>query len=50
MVVMNRKKLLGAYTNGVAANALGGLVVLVAGGLGAWKLLQVFEAVLGSVT
>ncbi len=43
LVVMNRQQLLGKYCNGPLANALGTLVVLVTTGLGAVKLLGVFE-------
>ena len=42
LVVMNRRALLGDHCNGRVANALGGLVVLTAIGLGAMKLLRVF--------
>ena len=41
LVVMNRRALLGDHCNGRVANALGGLVVLTAIGLGAMKLLRV---------
>ncbi len=41
LIVLNRKDLLGKYRNGVAANLAGGAVVLVAAGLGAYKLLDV---------
>ncbi|MFQ5495261.1 MAG: Nramp family divalent metal transporter [Phycisphaerae bacterium] len=39
LYAVNRKRLLGRHVNGLAANVLGGGVVLVAAGLGAWKLL-----------
>jgi manganese transport protein len=42
LVVVNRGDLLGRYKNGIAANLLGGAVVLVASGLGAFQLLHVF--------
>ena len=42
LVVMNRRSLLGEHCNGPVANAMGLLVVLVAIGLGAVKLLGVF--------
>jgi len=38
LIVMNRRGLLGAYRNGVAANVLGALVVTVVIGLGAYQL------------
>ena len=41
LIVLNRTDLLGKYSNGVAANLAGGAVVLVAAGLGAYKLLDV---------
>ncbi len=41
LIVLNRTDLLGKYRNGVAANLAGGAVVLVAAGLGAYKLLNV---------
>ena len=40
LFVMNRRSILGRYTNGVAANVLGAVVVLVAAGLGIYKLVQ----------
>jgi manganese transport protein len=43
LVVMNRRQLLGEYCNGVLANTLGVTVVVIATGLGAVKLLRVFE-------
>lgn len=43
LLVMNRRQLLGEYCNGLLANALGITVVVIATGLGAAKLLQVFE-------
>ncbi|MFT6274497.1 MAG: Mn2+/Fe2+ NRAMP family transporter [Halioglobus sp.] len=43
LVVMNRRQLLGEYCNGLLANTLGVTVVVVATGLGAVKLLRVFE-------
>ncbi len=42
LVVMNRSDLLGRYKNGIAANLIGGAVVLVVSGLGAFQLLRVF--------
>ncbi|GAB3288956.1 Nramp family divalent metal transporter [Parahaliea aestuarii] len=44
LVVMNQRKLLGEFTNGPLANLLGGLVVMVAFGLGAVKLMGVAGA------
>lgn len=41
LVVMNQRQLLGEFTNGPVANLLGGLVVAIAFGLGAVKLLGV---------
>ena len=41
LLVMNSRKLLGQHTNGVGANLLGAIVVAVAVGLGAVKLLDV---------
>lgn len=45
LVVMNHRDLLGEHVNGPVANALGVLVVAVAAGLGAVKLLGVAELV-----
>ncbi len=45
LVVMNQQRLLGQHTNGLAANLLGALVVLVATGLGGVKLLSVFGVI-----
>jgi manganese transport protein len=42
LIAVNSSKLLGQYKNGIAANLLGGSVVLVASGLGAFQLLRVF--------
>ncbi len=42
LIVLNRSDLLGRYKNGVVANLLGGAVVLIVTGLGAYKLLTVF--------
>lgn len=41
LVVMNRRDLLREYTNGPVTNVLGVLVVLIASGLGIFRLLQV---------
>ncbi len=41
LVVMNRSDLLGHHVNGRVGNALGGLVLLLSGFLGAWTLLKV---------
>jgi Mn2+/Fe2+ NRAMP family transporter len=41
LVVVNRKKLLGEYTNRVVANVLGAAVVLTAAALGVYKLVTV---------
>ena len=38
LVVVNRASLLGEHANGAIANLLGGLVVVVAGGLGGWRI------------
>ena len=43
LLVMNRQQLLGKYCNGLLANVLGILVVLITAGLGMVKLLGVFE-------
>lgn len=40
LFVMNRRRLLGEYRNGVAGNVLGGFVVLVATGLGVYSILS----------
>ncbi len=42
LIVLNRSDLLGKYKNGVVANLMGGAVVLIVTGLGAYKLLTVF--------
>ena len=42
LIVVNRGELLGRHKNGIAANLLGGSVVLVATGLGVFQLLRVF--------
>jgi len=42
LIILNRSDLLGRYKNGVVANLLGGAVVLIVSGLGAYKLLTVF--------
>jgi manganese transport protein len=42
LIVVNRGELLGRHKNGIAANLLGGSVVLVASGLGVFQLLRVF--------
>lgn len=44
LVVMNRRDLLGDHVNSTPANAVGGLVVLVAVGLGVWSVLSAFGA------
>lgn len=44
LVIMNRKSLLSNYQNGLWANVLGGIVVLVVTGLGVLQLLKVFGA------
>jgi manganese transport protein len=41
LVVMNRSNLLGQYTNGPVTNTLGGVVVLLATGLGIYSILDV---------
>ncbi len=41
LVVVNRRKLLGQYTNGMLANVLGAAVVLTAAALGVYKLVTV---------
>jgi len=45
LVVMNRTSLLGVYRNGWVANILGLLVVMIAAGLGIFKLMQVASLV-----
>ncbi len=45
LIVMNRKDLLGDHRNGVLANCLGGLVVIIASGLGLFQLARVFGLV-----
>ncbi len=45
LVVMNRKDLLGKHVNTAGANVIGGVVVLVAIGLGAWSILRAFGIV-----
>ena len=47
LVVVNRKKLLGDYVNGLTANVLGGLVVLIAAGLGVYKLAGELHKIFG---
>ena len=42
LAVMNKKQLLGKYCNGLLANALGAVVVLITAGLGIVKLFGVF--------
>jgi manganese transport protein len=42
LIVVNRSELLGSYKNGIAANLLGGSVVLIASGLGVFQLLRAF--------
>ena len=44
LVVMNRKRLLGRYTNTVGRNVLGALVVLVVSGLGFYKIYKTLMA------
>jgi manganese transport protein len=44
LIAVNRSELLGRYKNGIAANLLGGSVVLIASGLGVFQLLRVFGA------
>lgn len=38
LIVVNRSDLLGEYKNGLMTNLLGGVVVLIATGLGGWKI------------
>ena len=38
LVVVNRRSLLGAHSNGVTANLMGVVVVGVVGALGAWRI------------
>lgn len=45
LVVMNRSDLLREYTNGVAANVLGIMVVLIAVGLGIFQLLKALSGI-----
>jgi manganese transport protein len=40
LLVLNRRDLLGQYRNGVVANLLGGVVVLITAGLGTYQLLK----------
>jgi manganese transport protein len=40
LLVLNRRDLLGQYKNGVVANLLGGVVVLITAGLGTYQLLK----------
>ena len=47
LIVMNRKALLGEHVNGPLGNILGGVVMLVATGLGGYTLSKVFAAVTG---
>lgn len=47
LLVMNNRALLGRYTNGAAANVLGAVVVLVAAGLGIYKLVQAVHRMTG---
>jgi manganese transport protein len=39
LIVVNRSDLMGKHRNGWVSNVLGGVVVLVAGGLGIWKII-----------
>ena len=41
LYIMNQKRILGAYVNGILANLCGLLVVLTVIGLGAWKIFGV---------
>ncbi len=43
LMVVNRRSLLGEHRNRIAANLLGGLVVLVAAGLGAFQILKALD-------
>ena len=45
LIVMNRKELLGDYTNGFFANFLGAGVVIIATALGGFQLLKAFGAI-----
>ena len=40
LFVMNRKSLLGSYTNGILANTLGGIIFLIVTGLGVFQFLR----------
>ncbi len=42
LFVMNKQKLLGAYTNGTLANMAGGAVVLIVTGLGVFQFFRVW--------
>jgi Mn2+/Fe2+ NRAMP family transporter len=42
LVAMNRKSILGKHANGLVANSLGGLVILIAAGLGLRMILRTF--------
>jgi manganese transport protein len=46
LIVVDRKKLLGAYANGAIANVLGVLVVFIAAGLGVYKLVGIVQSLL----
>ena len=45
LMVMNRGDLLGEYKNGIVANILGILVVIITAGLGIFQLLKVFKII-----
>ncbi len=47
LVVVNRSDLMGSYKNTLAGNLLGVLVVLIAAGLGTWKILLELQKFLG---
>ena len=49
IIVVNRKGLLGNYTNGAVANILGIAVVLVAAGLGAFQLMKIVNRLVAGV-
>jgi Mn2+/Fe2+ NRAMP family transporter len=47
LIVMNRSDLLGRHANTAIANVLGGIVVLVAAGLGVASLINVAQTISG---
>ena len=45
LVIMNRKEVLGRHTNGLAANLLGLVVVVIAAGLGIRSILSTVDLI-----